>query len=86
LSVESDIRRGRASGPAVDERLQAVEQETQAELEHRLAPIRDLFGNPAPHGGGWIEEHALPMAMVRPVLITAIFLPLAVRRFQALGR
>ncbi|MFI6583387.1 ABC transporter permease [Embleya sp. NPDC050493] len=48
--------------------------------------IRDLFGNPAPHGDGWIEEHALAMAMVWPVLITALFLPLAVRRFRALGR
>ncbi|MEU0934839.1 ABC transporter permease [Embleya sp. NPDC005971] len=48
--------------------------------------IRDLFGNPAPHGGGWIEQHALSMAMLWPLLITAIFLPLAVRRFQALGR
>ncbi|MFI6982359.1 ABC transporter permease [Embleya sp. NPDC050154] len=48
--------------------------------------IRDLFGSPAPHGGSWIEEHALPMAVVWPLVITAIFLPLAVRKFQALGR
>ncbi|MGC0415438.1 ABC transporter permease [Embleya sp. AB8] len=48
--------------------------------------IRELFGDPAPHGGSWIEAHALPMAVLWPLVITAIFLPLAVRRFQGLGR
>lgn len=48
--------------------------------------VRDLFGNPIPTGGSWVEEHALLMAVVWPVIITAIFLPLAVRRYQDLGR
>jgi ABC-2 type transport system permease protein len=48
--------------------------------------IRDLYGNPLPTGGSWIEEHALLMAAVWPVIITAIALPLAVRKYQALGR
>lgn len=47
--------------------------------------IRELFGNPVPSGGSWIEEHALLMAVVWPVVITAIFLPLAVRKFRQLG-
>lgn len=47
--------------------------------------IRDLFGNPVPGGGGWVEEHATLMAVVWPVALTAVFLPLAVRRFQRLS-
>ncbi|MGH3904346.1 MAG: ABC transporter permease [Pseudonocardiaceae bacterium] len=48
--------------------------------------IRQLFGNPVVSGGSWIEEHALLMAVVWPLLITAVFLPLAVRKFQNLSR
>lgn len=48
--------------------------------------IRELFGNPLPLGNSWIEQHALLMAIVWPVIITAIFLPLAVRRYQRLSR
>ncbi|WP_406284673.1 ABC transporter permease [Embleya sp. NBC_00896] len=48
--------------------------------------IRDLFGNPAPHGGSWIEEHATQMAVVWPLIVTAVFLPIAVRRFRGLSR
>ncbi|MEU5028810.1 ABC transporter permease [Streptomyces milbemycinicus] len=47
--------------------------------------IRDLFGNPVPGGGGWVEQHATLMAVVWPVALTAVFLPLAVRRFQRLS-
>ncbi|WP_165986285.1 ABC transporter permease [Streptomyces sp. YIM 98790] len=47
---------------------------------------RDLFGNPVPHGGSWIETHSALMAVVWPLLITAVFLPLAVRKYQNLSR
>ncbi|MET7369023.1 ABC transporter permease [Streptomyces sp. NPDC005566] len=47
---------------------------------------RELFGNPVASGGTWVEEHALLMAMVWPLVITLVFLPLAVRRFQRLSR
>ncbi|MDB1088149.1 ABC transporter permease [Streptomyces sp. ACA25] len=47
---------------------------------------RELFGNPLPTGGSWIEENALLMAVVWPLLLTAVFLPLAVRKFQSLAR
>ena len=46
--------------------------------------IRELFGNPLPLGESWIEQNAMLMAVVAPLVITAIFLPLAVRRFQRL--
>lgn len=48
--------------------------------------IRELFGNPVVGGGRWIEHHALLMAVVWPLLITAVFLPLAVRKYQHLSR
>lgn len=48
--------------------------------------VRGLFGNPVPHGDTWIEDHALPMAVVWPLLITAVFLPLAVRKYRNLSR
>ncbi|MTE19548.1 ABC transporter permease [Streptomyces sp. TRM43335] len=48
--------------------------------------VRDLFGNPAPVGGSWIEQNAALMAVVWPLVITAVFLPLAVRRFRRLSR
>lgn len=47
---------------------------------------RELFGNPGAGGGSWIEQHAVLMAVVWPLVITAVFLPLAVRRFQRLSR
>jgi ABC-2 type transport system permease protein len=48
--------------------------------------IRDLFGNPVAAGDTWVESNAVLMAAVWPVVITAIFLPLAVRRYQGLRR
>ncbi|MFH8405174.1 ABC transporter permease [Streptomyces sp. NPDC018019] len=48
--------------------------------------VRELFGRPGATGGGWIEEHALLMAVVWPAVLTVVFLPLAVRRFQRLSR
>ncbi|KOG44578.1 ABC transporter permease [Streptomyces decoyicus] len=48
--------------------------------------IRTLFGNPATTGGSWVEAHAVLMAVLWPLVLTAVFLPLAVRRFQRLNR
>jgi ABC-2 type transport system permease protein len=48
--------------------------------------IRDLFGNPVATGGSWVEDNAILMAVVWPIVITAIFLPLAVRKYQAQHR
>jgi ABC-2 type transport system permease protein len=47
--------------------------------------VRELLGTPVPHGGSWIESHAMLMAVVWPLVITAVFLPLAVRRYQNLA-
>jgi ABC-2 type transport system permease protein len=48
--------------------------------------VRELFGNPVPLGGSWVEQNSMLMAVVWPLLITLVFLPLAVRRYQSLGR
>lgn len=34
---------------------------------------RELFGNPVPGGGSWIENHALLTAVVWALLITAVY-------------
>ncbi|EPH43321.1 putative Daunorubicin/doxorubicin resistance ABC transporter permease protein DrrB [Streptomyces aurantiacus JA 4570] len=47
---------------------------------------RELFGNPGAGGSGWIEQNAVLMAVVWPLVVTAVFLPLAVRRFKRLSR
>ncbi|WP_156724998.1 ABC transporter permease [Streptomyces apocyni] len=47
---------------------------------------RELFGNPVAGDGSWVQENAVLMAVLWPLVITAICLPLAVRRFQRLSR
>ncbi|WP_079166943.1 ABC transporter permease [Streptomyces oceani] len=48
--------------------------------------VRELFGNPLWGGGGsWPTEHALLLAVLWPLVLLAVFFPLAVRRYRALG-
>lgn len=54
-------------------------------LSTTVSAIRDLFGNPSDDSGTWIADNAIPMAVVWPVLLVAIFLPLATRIFRRLG-
>ncbi|GGT36780.1 ABC transporter permease [Streptomyces purpureus] len=51
-----------------------------------VTATRELFGNPGAGGGSWVEQNAVLMAVLWPLLITAVFLPLAVRRFQRLSK
>jgi ABC-2 type transport system permease protein len=46
---------------------------------------RELFGNPGLGESSWIADHALPMAIVWPLVLTALFAPLAARRYRNLG-
>lgn len=49
--------------------------------------VRELFGNEAGvSGASWAAEHAGLLAVLWPVALVAVFLPLAVRRFGALSR
>ncbi|WP_434098938.1 ABC transporter permease [Streptomyces xantholiticus] len=55
-------------------------------ISSTAAAARELFGNPVASDGSWIQEHSLLMAVVWPIVVTAVFAPLAVRRFQRLSR
>jgi len=55
-------------------------------ISSTAAATRVLFGTPVGSGDSWVEQHALLMSGLWPVILTAIFLPLAVRRFQKLSR
>jgi ABC-2 type transport system permease protein len=46
---------------------------------------RELFGNPGFGGSSWIAEHAVLMAIIWPLVITAVFAPLAAQRYRRLG-
>lgn len=52
-----------------------------------ITASRELFGNPGvPQDGSWIAENAQLMAVVWPVALVAVFLPLAARRYRGLRR
>jgi ABC-2 type transport system permease protein len=50
-----------------------------------LSATRELFGNSVPElvGTSWPAQNTLLLAVVWPVLIVAVFLQLAVRRYHA---
>jgi ABC-2 type transport system permease protein len=54
-------------------------------LSATLEATRELFGNPGVSGGSWVAEHAELMALVWPLAIVAVFFPLSVRAYRALG-
>ncbi|GAA2611089.1 ABC transporter permease [Actinomadura fulvescens] len=48
---------------------------------------RDLFGNPGlTSTGSWAGDHSLLLAVLWPLVIIAVFLPLSVRRYRNLAR
>ena len=55
-------------------------------MSSTVTAIRDLFGNPGWTGDSWVAQHAELMAVVWPLVIVAIFFPLAVQRYRALHR
>lgn len=55
-------------------------------LSATASAIRQLFLNPGWQAGSWSAEHAILLAMVWPVLLVAIFLPLSVRAYRRLNR
>ncbi|MGP3976793.1 ABC transporter permease [Streptomyces sp. 8N114] len=48
--------------------------------------VRELFGNPVWGGGSWAAEHAWLLALGWPLVLLAVFFPLAVRRYASMGR
>jgi ABC transporter DrrB family efflux protein len=56
-------------------------------LSSTVAAARELFGNPGlTPSTGWAAEHAVLMAVLWPVVLIAVFAPLAIRRYRSLGR
>ncbi|RKQ91864.1 ABC transporter DrrB family efflux protein [Solirubrobacter pauli] len=52
-------------------------------LSSTVAATRELFGNPGWESQSWIAEHAVLMAVVWPLVLTAICFPLAVARYRS---
>lgn len=56
-------------------------------LSATATAARDLFGNPDPSSTAtWIGTHAGIAAILAPILLTAVFLPLSAHRFRTLSR
>jgi ABC-2 type transport system permease protein len=53
-------------------------------LSATVGASRELFGNPSWEGASWAAQHALPLAIVWPVVLVAIFFPLSVRAYRGL--
>jgi ABC-2 type transport system permease protein len=55
-------------------------------LSATVSATRELFGNPGWGGVSWADQHALLLAVAWPLAILAVFVPLAVHRWQRLSR
>lgn len=55
-------------------------------LSATVSAARELFGNPGLAGDSLITQHSILMAVVWPLALTALFAPLAVRRYRRLSR
>ncbi len=55
-------------------------------LSATVTATRELFGNPTGDPTGWPSEHAMQLAVLWPIVITVVTLPLAVRAYQRLSR
>lgn len=55
-------------------------------LSATVAAARDLFGNPGLGGDSWAAQHYTLLAVMWPLVLIAVCVPLAVRRYQRLGR
>ena len=54
-------------------------------LSITASATRELFGSPG-YGGIWIAQHVIEMAVVLPLAITAVFLPLSALAHRNLSR
>lgn len=55
-------------------------------LSATASATRELFMNPGWQGSSWASENAWLLAIIWPVLLTAIFLPLSVWKYGRLSR
>lgn len=54
-------------------------------LSATAAAVRDLAGVSGQLSGSWAAEHTYLLAVAWPVVLIALFFPLAVRRFRRLS-
>jgi ABC-2 type transport system permease protein len=55
-------------------------------LSATVGAARELFGNPGVAGSSWPAQHPVLLAVLWPLVLVAIFLPLSVRRYRRLSR
>jgi ABC-2 type transport system permease protein len=55
-------------------------------LSSTVTAARQLFGDPIGANSSWITSHAILMAVAWPLLLTAVFFALSLRRYQRLSR
>lgn len=55
-------------------------------LSSTVTAARQLFGDPVGAHASWLTVHAVPLAVAWPVLLTAVFFPLARHRYRRLSR
>lgn len=55
-------------------------------LSVTASATRRLFMNPGWQGTSWIAQNSAMMALVLPILLIALFLPLSVRKYRRLSR
>jgi ABC-2 type transport system permease protein len=55
-------------------------------LSSTITATRSLFGNPGVEQSGWFADNAILLAVLWPLAITVLTLPLAVRAYQRLSR
>ncbi|WP_017607696.1 ABC transporter permease [Nocardiopsis xinjiangensis] len=55
-------------------------------LSATVVAARELFGNPAGPGQGWLAQNAVLVALLWPAVLLAVFVPLAVGRFRRMSR
>ena len=53
-------------------------------LSSTVSAVRELFGNPTGDDRSWIAQHSVLMAVLWPLILIAVFLPLSVRRYRRL--
>ncbi|GAB3675583.1 ABC transporter permease [Streptomyces sparsus] len=55
-------------------------------LSATASALRELFGNPQWHSGdSWAAQHPVLLAVLWPLVLLAVFAPLAIRRYRGLG-
>jgi ABC-2 type transport system permease protein len=55
-------------------------------LSATVYATRELFGNPGADGTSFVAQHAIELAVLWPLLLIVVFLPLSARRYRRLSR